>query len=298
MIKQLKSLISDGSFKDARKVVFIMRLNGDKRAEAVELLKQASIPDEGICGCGNQIRPAWNDFSLEYETAESCESCFLKIREDEEREKRELERQQFREFESKKDEYIEKLLKQSGVPNLYLNSSIDHIDESMRSKLNSASYYIQGDVGCGKTYLSVALLREFVKSFPVVRGYNGYYFEPKSRRLPIFVSVPELLLEIRHCFSQDSSIKEVEVVAKYSDTPFLILDDLGTEKSTEWSLQTLYLIVNRRSVEPQNITLVTSNLTLNQIAEKLGDRIASRIAGLCQVLELRGDDRRLGGTKS
>jgi DNA replication protein DnaC len=38
---------------------------------------------------------------------------------------------------------------------------------------------------------------------------------------------------------------------------------------------------------------VTSNLTLDAIAEKVGDRIASRIAGMCKVVEIRGKDRRL-----
>jgi len=41
--------------------------------------------------------------------------------------------------------------------------------------------------------------------------------------------------------------------------------------------------------------LITSNLTLDEIAEKVGDRIASRIAGMCKVVEVRGKDRRIGG---
>jgi len=294
MVKQLKSLISDGLFKDAKKM--IIRLNGDK-TEAIELLKQASTPDNGICVCGSHIKPTWNDTFLKFEIAELCDACIAKKQADKEREVREYERQLIREFENKKEEEIEKLLKQSGVPSLFLNSNINHIDESIRSTLNSTSYYFQGDTtGTGKTYLATALLRKHIESFPVVKGNHGYYFQPEA--MPVFVSVPELLIEIRQCFNQENTVNEMDVVAKYSDTPFLILDDIGTEKSSEWSLQTLYVIINKRSVEPQNITIVTSNLTLNQVAEKLGDRIASRLAGLCQVLELRGEDRRLNRDES
>ncbi len=290
-VKQLRSYISSGHFKDARKLIFIRRLKGNNIAEDIELLKESMAPDDGVCGCGNHIKPVWDDFCLKYKTAESCDPCLVKMQEDKEEVEREREEMLRQVFEDKKDGEVEKFLLLSGVPSLYIKSSIEHIDESVRSKLNGMSYYLHGDIGSGKTYLSAAILREHIESFSVVRGRNGYCFDPKG--MPIFVSVPELLLEIRQCFSQESSIEEASVVAKYSNTPFLILDDLGVEKTTDWSLQTLYLIINRRSVEPQRITVVTSNLTLNQIAQKLEDRIASRLAGMCHVLELRGKDRRL-----
>ena len=34
---------------------------------------------------------------------------------------------------------------------------------------------------------------------------------------------------------------------------------------------------------------------LDEIAEKVGDRIASRIAGMCKIVEIKGRDRRIGG---
>ena len=42
-------------------------------------------------------------------------------------------------------------------------------------------------------------------------------------------------------------------------------------------------------------TIITSNLLISDIAEKVGDRIASRIAEMCGggVIELKGKDRRL-----
>jgi integrase len=56
----------------------------------------------------------------------------------------------------------------------------------------------------------------------------------------------------------------------------LYLDDLGTEKPTDWALQTLYLIIDRRYPEMMQ-TIISSNLNLDELSSRLGDRIASRI---------------------
>ena len=78
----------------------------------------------------------------------------------------------------------------------------------------------------------------------------------------------------------------------YFNTPLLILDDLGAEKTTDWALQSLYIIINKRLSEELQ-TIITSNLSLDELRDKIGDRIASRIAGMCKIVKLTGRDRRL-----
>jgi DNA replication protein DnaC len=95
-------------------------------------------------------------------------------------------------------------------------------------------------------------------------------------------------------YGSSRGLKGTSLIEKYAGKKCLILDDLGVEKTTEWSLQTLYTIIDRRYREEKQ-TLITSNLTLDEIAEKVGDRIASRIAGMCKVVEIKGRDRRLKG---
>jgi DNA replication protein DnaC len=82
------------------------------------------------------------------------------------------------------------------------------------------------------------------------------------------------------------------VVDKYSRCPLLVLDDLGVEKTTDWALQTLYVILNNRYTNYRQ-TIITSNLTLEEIGNKLGDRIASRIAGMCSIIQMKGKDKRI-----
>ena len=171
------------------------------------------------------------------------------------------------------DDYI----KACGVPKVFRYGGIQPINEIR-------SLFMTGGFGTGKTYKSVEILKGFVKKL-----HCGHFLRP-YKNTPIFITVPELLLKIRSCFnSQD--VSEESMLKDYFNTPLLILDDLGAEKTTDWALQSLYIIVNKRLSEEKQ-TIITSNLSLDELKEKLGDRIASRIAGMCKVMQLKGKDRR------
>ena len=63
---------------------------------------------------------------------------------------------------------------------------------------------------------------------------------------------------------------------------------------TEYSMSIFYEILDGRLMQKQNGLIITSNLSLNELAVKMGDdRITSRIAGMCRVISLGGDDRRM-----
>lgn len=72
----------------------------------------------------------------------------------------------------------------------------------------------------------------------------------------------------------------------------LILDDVGAEKLTDWVAETFYLIVNKRYNEMLP-TIFSSNLAVGELAEMLGDRTASRIVEMCDIIKIDGEDRRL-----
>lgn len=166
----------------------------------------------------------------------------------------------------------------SGVPKIFLNVKLPTDYEK------HTSLFITGACGTGKTHKAVSLLKGYADSRPC------HEFEHPYKHLPIFITIPELLMKIRSCFSLDEC--EETIVRKYSDCSLLVLDDLGVEKTSDWALQTLYIILNNRYSE-QLQTIITSNLTIEEIGEKLGDRIASRIAGMCKIVKLTGKDRRI-----
>ncbi len=122
------------------------------------------------------------------------------------------------------------------------------------------------NTGAGKTHLAIAMLRELVITFKV-----------NSKADACFITVPELLMEIRAAYNNNAEYTETEIVEKYASFPYLILDDIGAEKTTPWAMETLYIIIDRRSREKLP-TIYTTNLTLSEIEQHLGPRIASRMA--------------------
>jgi DNA replication protein DnaC len=194
---------------------------------------------------------------------------------------------------------MKQILSVRGVPKIYLDCNLyrdfpadilHQLSSNVVPLRMDRGYYIFGPCGVGKTHLAAAIMAEQIirnsqdayKIADCVRGIYGAWF----------VSVMGLLNRIKASFSKDAVECEKDILDRVSDYDVLVLDDLGTEKITDWSLQTLYTIIDIRSREGRPM-VVTSNLPLDQIAMNLSDRIASRIAGLCKVIEMSGADRRM-----
>jgi len=156
--------------------------------------------------------------------------------------------------------------------------------------------YLYGNAGSGKTVLAAMLLealrlKDYLHPAPLLKDENGEHIH---RAWAYFVSVCDLFAELRTTFSNQEH-SEMEIIEKYSEAKYLVLDDIGIEKTTDWTFQTLYLIVNRR-YEYLRPTIFTSNLSLQKLAEQLGDdRIPSRIFGMCYIHGMENADRRLEG---
>ena len=123
------------------------------------------------------------------------------------------------------------------------------------------SVILGGPNGCGKTHLAVACLSESLK--------NG--------RVGVFVLVPELLQEIRESYSSSAPC-QIEKAVK--DADLLILDDLGSEKTTDWVGERLFTIIDSRYINKKQTIITTNAETLEQLTVMIGDRgdkICSRL---------------------
>ena len=183
---------------------------------------------------------------------------------------------------------ITPLIRQACAPAKYFNSTFENfigneklIDELKKHETGNLVLY--GNTGCGKTHLAIAMMRQ-----AVITDINRilelkWVCDVRPKILtPRFIPAPELLLEIRQSFRDDSPTSEADVIKKYCEAGLLVLDDLGSEKTSEYSITTLYIIIDRRDRELLP-TIITTNLSQKEVEEKLGARIASRLAGMKNI---------------
>lgn len=136
------------------------------------------------------------------------------------------------------------------------------------------NYFLWGKAGSGKTHAAVAVLRN-VKGARVVR-------------------MSEISREIR---ATQEPADEAAIIKKYAEMPML-LDDLGSEKATEFLQNILFEIMDKRWQNKQGGLIITANMNIKSLRAIIGDRTTSRIAGLVgakNTLELSGKDYRLKG---
>lgn len=131
--------------------------------------------------------------------------------------------------------------------------------------------------GCGKTHLAVGLAKQALDAGLDVR----------------FTTESDLLRAVRSSYGDRSETTEAEILAELGAPWLLVLDDVGTDqaKSVGWYQDILFAVVNARYMARLPLVL-TSNLTTEQLAERLGQRTWSRLQGMAKMCRLDGPDRR------
>lgn len=166
------------------------------------------------------------------------------------------------------------------IPELYKNSWIEDCDSKIKDWMSVEKpdrkkwgLYIYGSCGTGKTYALYALFRNCIlQDFPC-RIKNT--------------------VELLRLFKQDFKNNEDNFEDYLEYKGLLFIDDIGVEKNTEFVDETLYHLINIRC-EKMLPTFFTSNLSIKELSQKNGDRIASRIVGMCEIVKLEGKDKRIG----
>ena len=131
-----------------------------------------------------------------------------------------------------------------------------------------------GKTGLGKTHLSLAVVNRLLD-----RGFNVYYDSAQG-----------ILdrLEKEH-FNRGNRDDELQEDLYKSD--LLVIDDLGTEMTTAFTLSALYQLVNER-INDGLPTIFSTNLTPAELEAIYSQRLTSRILGTCDILQFYGKDVR------
>lgn len=102
----------------------------------------------------------------------------------------------------------------------------------------------------------------------------------------LFVSIAKMFDAIKAAMDKDNWSVEDEI-AIYLRPELLILDDLGAEKATEWSIEKLVSLLDERG-RTDKITWFTTNLTHDSIKKIYGERFTDRLAEYCQFFFMNG----------
>lgn len=132
-----------------------------------------------------------------------------------------------------------------------------------------------GSTGVGKTFLSNCIARELIE-----RAYSVIYF-----------TVAELFeVSARNTFGKDPEAQDVNEYV--IDCDLLIIDDLGTELANSFTNSRLFTYLNERILR-QKATIISTNLSLDDIKSIYSERIFSRISSNYTMLRFVGDDIRI-----
>ena len=145
--------------------------------------------------------------------------------------------------------------------------------ESFEKEFSNLFFY--GDTGVGKTFLSNCIAKELLD-----RGHSVIYFTA---------------FELFHIFEKTVFERDAEAAEPYQnifDCDLLIIDDLGTEMSNSFTTSQLFLCLNERILRKKS-TIISTNLSLNQLAEIYSERTFSRISSNYTMIKLFGDDIRI-----
>lgn len=139
--------------------------------------------------------------------------------------------------------------------------------------------FLSGAPGLGKTFLSACIARTVSENgFSVVYDTAGNVFAQFEARK----------------FLRDSpdGLGARDETRRYLNCDLLILDDLGSELTTQFTQSALYELVNTRLVGDKH-TVISSNLSMEEAARRYAPQIVSRLDGEYHVLHFFGDDIRL-----
>ncbi len=152
---------------------------------------------------------------------------------------------------------------------------------------------IVGSNGVGKTHLAIGVLRRLVRE----RGVKG-----------LFCDYRELLKKIQNSYNPQVQATELDLLTPLATVEVLVIDDLGTQKPSDWVWDTVAYILNARYNGNMSTIITTHFPDLpagsgelkdaekaarhQTLGDRIGDTMRSRLAEMCIKIEMAGRDIR------
>ncbi len=140
-------------------------------------------------------------------------------------------------------------------------------------------YFLSGKPGVGKTYFAYVALNELI--FHSVRPGK-------------FISLSKAFFQrLRFAFDENSPMhgKSEAFLRTLANVPYLVIDDFGVQRNTEWELEMLYNLVDTRYAN-RRFTIVTTNQDIESVKDLAEGRLYSRFIEMCYIIRIQAPDFR------
>ena len=146
---------------------------------------------------------------------------------------------------------------------------VEHWKEAYR---DNTGLLLFGDVGTGKSFFAGCIANALL-----------------DRDVPVLMTnFPSILNRLTGVFAED----RVAFISSLDDYSLLIIDDLGTELTNQFTASQLFSLLNERQLGKKS-TLISTNFSLAELRDRYSDRIFSRITSNFEVCRLAGEDIRM-----
>lgn len=165
-----------------------------------------------------------------------------------------------------------------------LASSIRDISPGEKWKLG---FYFWGNPGSGKTLLACIILQELMLKY----AFPGQFVDISR----------QFFKRLKRSYDSTDELygTEGQILDELIEVPFLVIDDFGVQRNTEWESEMLYNLLDAR-YEKELLTIITSNMHINDFvnvapndfAKVAHGRIQSRIKEMCSIYKVDLPDYR------
>lgn len=262
---------------DNPSVVIAALLSAAQKAKTAIPKTEGDYISNGILHCGKCHTPMETTILLQGQPLTVRCLCACRA----EQEKREKEEREARERADKADA-IRSLFPAREMSNWTFANDDLHNPKVSSIARNYCNHYAEmriagkglvfhGPVGTGKSYYATAIANELID-----RGYRVY--------LTSFSRLGNML------YAATDKQQMIDDICRYD---MLVIDDLGAERSTAWSDEMVYNVIESR-YQTRLPLIITTNLTLQDMTQKDSPRVRiySRLLEMCHFIPVDGADRR------
>jgi DNA replication protein DnaC len=162
-----------------------------------------------------------------------------------------------------------------------LKGMISTTADSILAGKTPKGFFLWGAPGTGKTFFSYIALN---------------YLMFRTIRAGRFASISSQFFQrIRDTFNEESNQhgQASTMIEALSNVPYLVLDDVGVQRNTDWELEMLYNLIDARYAN-KRLTIITSNDSVHDLKGLANGRLYSRFVEMCHLVRLNSEDYREG----